>query len=64
MQTLVMVGELEGDPNVVMTHRMSSDIIANGIPGAKFVMLPGQKHNYFASAPELVHRVIREFLAL
>jgi len=27
-------------------------------------MLPKQKHNYFASAPELAHRVIREFLAL
>jgi pimeloyl-ACP methyl ester carboxylesterase len=58
-----MVGELEGDPNVVMTHRMSSDILAKGIPGAKFVMLPQQKHNYFASDPETVHRVIREFLA-
>jgi pimeloyl-ACP methyl ester carboxylesterase len=60
--TLVMVGELEGDPHVVMTHRMSADILAKGIPGAKFVMLPNQKHNYFASAPELVHKVIREFL--
>jgi pimeloyl-ACP methyl ester carboxylesterase len=63
MPTLVMVGELEGDPNVVMTHRMSSDILAKGIPNAKFVMLPQQKHNYFASDPETVHRVIREFLA-
>jgi 3-oxoadipate enol-lactonase len=61
--TLVMVGELEGDPNVVMTHRMSSDILAKAIPGAKFAMLPQQKHNYFASDPETVHRVIREFLA-
>ena len=58
-----MVGELEGDPKVVMTHRMSSDILAKGIPDAKFVMLPQQKHNYFASEPELAHRVIREFLA-
>src|SRR5262245_1979778 len=61
--TLVIVGELEGDPKVVMTHRMSSDILAKGIPNAKFVMLPGQKHNYFASAPEIVHKMIREFLA-
>jgi pimeloyl-ACP methyl ester carboxylesterase len=60
--TLVMVGELEGDPNVVMTHRMSADILAKGIPGAKFVMLPNQKHNYFASSPDTVHKVIREFL--
>ena len=62
MPTLVMVGELEGDPDVVMTHRMSSDILAKGIPNAKFVMLPKQKHNYFASAPELAHKVIRDFL--
>lgn len=60
--TLVMVGELEGDPNVVMTHRMSSDILARGIPLAKFVVLANQKHNYFASAPEEVHQVIRDFL--
>lgn len=60
--TLVLVGELEGDPNVVMTHRRSSDILARGIPHAKFVMLANQKHNYFASDPETVHRVIREFL--
>jgi pimeloyl-ACP methyl ester carboxylesterase len=60
--TLVIVGENEGDPNVVMTHRMSSDILAKGIPNAKFVMLPKQKHNYFASDPVTVHKVIREFL--
>lgn len=62
--TLVMVGEEEGDPNVMMTHRMSSAILAKGIPNAKFVVLAGQKHNYFASAPEKVHGVIREFLSL
>jgi pimeloyl-ACP methyl ester carboxylesterase len=61
--TLVMVGEREGDPKVVMSHRMSSDILAKGIPGAKFVLLANQKHNYFASAPEEVHRVIRQFLS-
>ena len=61
--TLVMVGEHEGDPNVVMTHRMSSEILAKSLPNAKLVVLPGQKHNYFASAPEQVHRVIREFLS-
>jgi pimeloyl-ACP methyl ester carboxylesterase len=60
---LVMVGEREGDPKVVMSHRMSSDILAKGIPGAKFVLLADQKHNYFASAPEEAHRVIRRFLS-
>ena len=60
--TLVIVGELEGDPKVGMTHRMSSDILAKGIPNAKFVLLPKQKHNYFTSDTETVHRAIREFL--
>jgi pimeloyl-ACP methyl ester carboxylesterase len=60
--TLVMVGEHEGNPRVVMSHRMSSDILAKGIPNAKFVLLANQKHNYFASAPEEAHRIIREFL--
>jgi pimeloyl-ACP methyl ester carboxylesterase len=41
---------------------MPSDILAKGIPNAKFVLLTNQKHNYFASAPEEVHRIIREFL--
>ena len=62
--TLVMVGEEEGDPNTVMSHRMSSDILAKGIPGARFVLLPGQKHNYFFVDPEPAHRAIREFTGL
>ena len=62
MPTLVMVGEYEGDPKVVMTHRMSSDILAKGISSAKFVMLTHQKHNYFVSDPATSHKVIREFL--
>ena len=60
--TLVMVGELEGDPRAAMSHRTSSEILAKGIPNAKFVMLANQKHNYFASAPAEAHKIIREFL--
>ena len=60
--TLVMVGEKEGDPKVEMSHRMSSDILAKGIPNAKLVILPNQKHNYCISDPETVHKVIRGFL--
>jgi pimeloyl-ACP methyl ester carboxylesterase len=41
---------------------VSSDILAKGIPNAKFALLANQKHNYFASAPEEVHGIIREFL--
>jgi 3-oxoadipate enol-lactonase len=60
--TLVMVGEREDDPKVVMSHRMSSDILAKGIPNAKLVILPNQKHNYCISDPETVDKVIRGFL--
>jgi len=60
--TLVIVGEKEGDANVAMTHRMSADLLAKGIPNAKLVVLPNQKHNYCASDPETVHKIIREFL--
>ena len=60
--TLVLVGEHEGDPNLASTHRASSEMLAKTIPGAQFVILPGQKHNYFASAPETAHRIIRDFL--
>ena len=60
--TLVMVGELEGDPRAAMSHRTSSEILAKGIPNAKFAMLANQKHNYFISAPDAAHKIIREFL--
>jgi len=60
--TLVIVGEKEGDAKLPMTHRMSADILARGIPNAKLVVLPNQKHNYCASDPETVHKIIREFL--
>ena len=60
--TLVLVGEHEGDPTVASTHRGSSEVLAKTIPGAQFVVLPGQKHNYFASAAETAHRIIRDFL--
>jgi len=61
--TLVLVGEEEGDPKSVISHRTSSDVLAKGIPGAKFVMLPKQKHNYLFIDPEPAHKAIRDFLA-
>ena len=62
MPTLVLVGEAEGDPKAAMSHRRSSDILAEGIPGARCFMLPKQKHNYFFVEPDLAHRAIRDFL--
>jgi pimeloyl-ACP methyl ester carboxylesterase len=60
--TLVLVGEAEGDPKAAMSHRTSSGILAKGIPNARFVMLPKQKHNYFFIEPDLAHKAIRDFL--
>ncbi|MBM4263103.1 MAG: alpha/beta hydrolase [Deltaproteobacteria bacterium] len=64
VRTLVLVGEAEGDPKSAMSHRTSSDILAKGIPNAKFVMIPKQKHNYFFVEPEAAHKAIREFLSV
>jgi pimeloyl-ACP methyl ester carboxylesterase len=47
------------DPIVLHT----SEILAQNIPHAKFVVLPNQKHNYFASDPATAHKVIRDFLS-
>jgi 3-oxoadipate enol-lactonase len=60
--TLVIVGEKEGEANLPMTHRTSADILARGIANAKLVVLSNQKHNYCASDPAMVHKVIRDFL--
>jgi pimeloyl-ACP methyl ester carboxylesterase len=60
--TLVLVGEDEGDPKAAMSHRTSSDILAQGIPNAKFVMLPKQKHNYLFVEPDAAHKAIRDFV--
>ena len=62
MPVLVLVGEDEGDPKAALSHRTSSDILAEGIANAKFVMLPKQKHNYFFVEPGMAHEAIREFL--
>jgi 3-oxoadipate enol-lactonase len=61
--TLVLVGE--DDHGVVsdMSHRKGADILANGIPNARLVLFPGERHSYFYSNPEPSHKVIREFLA-
>jgi len=62
--TLVTVGDAEGHPDASgISHVSSSEVLARGIPGAKFVVFPGQGHYYpFVDAPTM-HRAIREFLA-
>ena len=60
--TLVLVGE--GDQNMTseINHRMSSEILARGIPNSKLVVLPNERHSYFFSNPDEAHRFIREFI--
>jgi aminoacrylate hydrolase len=62
--TLVMVGEAEGEPDASgISHMTSSEVLARGIPGAKFVTLPGQGHYYPFVEPLPFHAAIRRFLA-
>jgi len=61
--TLILVGD--GDRNMTseINHRMSSEILAQGIPNSKLVLLPNERHSYFFSNPDLAHKTIREFIA-
>jgi pimeloyl-ACP methyl ester carboxylesterase len=60
--TLILVGE--GDKNMTseINHRMSSEILAKGIPNSRLVVLPHERHSYFFSNPDEAHRLIREFI--
>jgi len=60
--TLILVGE--GDENMTseINHRMSSEILAMGIPKSKLVVLTNERHSYFFSNPDEAHRLIREFI--
>lgn len=60
--TLILVGE--GDRNMTseINHRMSAEILAKGIPNAKLVVLPNERHSYFFTNPGEAHRMIREFI--
>ena len=60
--TLVLVGE--DDHSVVsdMSHRKGAEILAEGIPNAKLVLLPGERHSYFFSNPATAHNAIRDFI--
>ena len=60
--TLILVGE--GDKNMTseINHRMSSEILAKGIPNSRLVVLPNERHSYFFTNPGEAHRAIREFI--
>jgi len=60
--TLILIGSEEHDASSDLSHQASADVLGRGIPHARLVTLPDAKHAYFASHPDLVHRIIREFL--
>jgi len=60
--TVILVGEDDRNVTSEINHRTSSEILANGIPNSKLVVLPNERHSYFFANPDTAHRVIREFL--
>ena len=59
---LVLVGEDDHAVVSDMSHRKGADILATGIPDARLVVLPGERHSYFFTNPEAAHKAIREFI--
>lgn len=45
----------------VMDHRTSADILAGGIPGARPVVLAGERHSYSFANPDAAHKALRDF---
>jgi pimeloyl-ACP methyl ester carboxylesterase len=60
--TLILVGDDDHFVVSDMSHRAGADLLVQGIPNAKLVVLPGERHSYFFTEPERAHRLIREFL--
>jgi 3-oxoadipate enol-lactonase len=60
--TLIMVGEDDHFVVSDISHRGGADVLAKGIPNARLVVLPGERHSYFFTEPEQSHRLMREFL--
>jgi pimeloyl-ACP methyl ester carboxylesterase len=60
--TLILVGDDDHFVVSDMSHRSAADILANGIPNSRLVVLPGERHSYFYTEPDSVHRTIRQFL--
>ena len=60
---LVMVGAEEHHVTSDSSLRDAADVLAKGIPGAKLVVLEGEKHSYFFVNPIRAHQVLRDFVA-
>jgi len=60
--TLILVGEDDRNVTSEISHRSSSEILAQGIPNSKLVVLANERHSYFFTNPGEAHRTIREFI--
>jgi 3-oxoadipate enol-lactonase len=60
--TLILVGEDDRNVTSEINHRTSSDILAQGIPNSKLVLLPNERHSYFFANPDAAHKIIRDFI--
>jgi pimeloyl-ACP methyl ester carboxylesterase len=60
--TLILVGEDDRNMTSEVNHRMSSDILAKGIPHSKLVVLQNERHSYFFANSDAAHKVIRDFI--
>ena len=61
-RTLILVGEDDRNITSEVNHRMSSEILASGIPNSKLVVLQNERHSYFFANPDAAHRIIRNFI--
>ncbi len=60
--TLVLVGEDENHGATDRTHWAAAHHLAQDIPNAKLVTLPGEGHHYLATHPAAAHAAIRAFI--
>ena len=61
--TLIIVSEDDRNVTSEINHRMSTEILAKGIPNSRCLVLKNERHSYFFTNPEEAHGAIREFLA-
>ncbi len=59
---LILVGEHDRNVTSDLSHRTSSETLEKGIPGARLVVLSGERHSYFFASPDAAHAAMREFL--
>lgn len=60
--TLIIVGEDDRNMTSEMNHRTSTEILANGIPNNKCVVLRNERHSYFFTNPVEAHKLMRDFI--